>query len=108
MIGDLMGMMKQAKQLQEKMQDLQTEIAALEASGTSGAGLVTVTVDGKGGLKSVKIDPSLAKPEELEILEDLIVAAAREARSKVDAQAEAKMRELTARLPLPAGLNLPF
>ena len=108
MIGDLMGMMKQAKQLQEKMQDLQTEIAALAASGTSGAGLVSVTDDGKGGLKSVKIDPSLAKPEELEILEDLILAAAREARSKVDAQAEAKMRELTAGLPLPAGLNLPF
>jgi nucleoid-associated protein EbfC len=105
---DLMGMMKQAKQLQEKMQNMQAEIAALEATGASGAGLVTVTGDGKGGLKSVKIDPSLAKPEELEILEDLIVAAARDARGKVEAQAEAKMKELTAGLPLPAGLNLPF
>ena len=73
---DFLGMMKQAKELQEKMQSLQTEIAALEATGTSGGGLVTVIVDGKGGLKSVKIDPSLAKPEEIEILEDLIVAAA--------------------------------
>jgi len=108
MIGDLMGMMKQAKELQEKMQSLQTEIAAMEASGTSGAGLVTVTVDGKGGLKTVKIDPSLAKPEEIEILEDLIVAAARDARAKAETQAEAKMRELTAGLSLPAGLNLPF
>ena len=105
---DLMGMMKQAKELQEKMQNLQAEIAALEASGSAGAGLVTVTVDGKGGLKAVKIDPSLAKPDELEILEDLIVAAARDARAKVDAQAESKMKELTAGLPLPAGLNLPF
>ena len=105
---DLLGMMKQAKQLQEKMQSLQAEIAALEATGASGAGLVTVTVDGKGGLKSVKIDASLAKPEELEILEDLIVAAARDARGKVEAQAEAKMKELTAGLSLPAGLNLPF
>ena len=105
---DLMGIMKQAKELQEKMQGLQTEIAALEASGSAGAGLVTVVVDGKGGLKSVKIDPSLAKPEELEILEDLIVAAARDAKGKVEAQAERKMGELTAGLGLPAGLNLPF
>ena len=105
---DLMGMMKQAKELQDKMQGLQAEIAALEASGSAGAGLVTVVVDGKGGLKSVKIDPSLAKPEELEILEDLIVAAARDAKGKVEAQAESKMKELTAGLGLPAGLNLPF
>jgi DNA-binding YbaB/EbfC family protein len=105
---DLMGMMKQAKELQDKMQSLQAEIAALEASGSSGAGLVTVVVDGKGGVTGVKIDPSLAKPDEIEILEDLIVAAARDAKSKVEAQAEAKMRELTAGLPLPAGLNLPF
>ncbi len=105
---DLMGMMKQAKELQDKMQGLQEEIAAMEASGASGAGLVKVTIDGKGGLKSVKIDPSLAKADDLEILEDLIVAAARDAKSKVEARAEAKMRELTAGLSLPAGLNLPF
>lgn len=105
---DLFGMMKQAKELQEKMQGLQEEIAAMEASGSAGAGLVTVTVDGKGGLKSVKIDPSLVKPEELEILEDLIVAAACDARSKVDAEAQEKMKSLTAGLPLPAGFNLPF
>jgi DNA-binding YbaB/EbfC family protein len=105
---DLMGMMKQAKELQEKMQQLQADIAALEATGAAGGGLVTVTVDGKGMLKGVKIDPSLAKPDELEILEDLIVAAARDARGKVDGLAEAKMKELTAGLPLPPGLNLPF
>jgi DNA-binding YbaB/EbfC family protein len=105
---DLMGLMKQAKELQEKMQNLQGEIAAMEATGTSGGGLVTVTVDGKGGLKSCKIDPSLAKPEELEILEDLIVAAARDARGKAETQAQEKMKELTAGLPLPPGLSLPF
>jgi DNA-binding YbaB/EbfC family protein len=103
-----MGMMKQAKELQEKMQSLQTEIAELEATGTSGAGLVTVVVDGKGGMKSLKIDPSLAKPDEIEILEDLIVAAARDARSKAETMAAEKMKTLTAGLPLPPGLSLPF
>ena len=105
---DLMGMMKQATELQERMQNLQAEVAALEVTGSSGGGLVTVTVDGKGLLKSVKIDRSLAVPDEVEILEDLIVAAATDARGKADQQAEAKMRELTAGLPLPAGLKLPF
>ena len=105
---DFMGMMKQAAALQEKMQSLQTEIAALEATGTAGAGLVTVTVDGKGGLKSIRIDPSLAKPDEVEILEDLIVAAANDARGKAEALAAEKMKTLTAGLPLPPGLTLPF
>ncbi len=105
---DFMGMMKQAAALQEKMQSLQTEIAALEVSGTAGAGLVTVIVDGKGGLKSVKIDPSLMKPDEAEILEDLIVAAANDARGKAEALAAEKMKALTAGLPLPPGLTLPF
>lgn len=105
---DFMGMMRQAKELQQKMQVLQDEIAALEATGSAGGGLVTVTVDGKGGLKIVKIDPSLAQPEEMEILEDLIVAAARDARAKADEQSQAKMKELAAGLPLPPGLTLPF
>lgn len=107
-MADFLGMMKQAKQLQEKMQGLQTEVAALQASGTSGGGLVTVIVDGKGGLKSLKIDPSLAKPEEIEILEDLIIAAANDARGKAETLAAEKMKSLTAGLGLPAGLNLPF
>ncbi len=105
---DFMGLMKQASQLQEKMQTLQAEVAALEATGTSGAGLVTVVVDGKGGLKSIRIDPSLAKPDEVEILEDLIVAAANDARGKAEALAAEKMKTLTAGLPLPPGLTLPF
>jgi nucleoid-associated protein EbfC len=105
---DFMGMMKQAAALQEKMQSLQAEIAALEVSGSAGAGLVTVIVDGKGGVKSVKIDPSLMKAEEVEILEDLIVAAASDARGKAEALAAEKMKALTAGLPLPPGLTLPF
>jgi DNA-binding YbaB/EbfC family protein len=105
---DFMGLMKQAQALQEKMQNVQAEIAALEATGTAGAGLVTVAVDGKGGMKSVKIDPSLMKPDEVEILEDLIVAASRDARAKAEALASEKMKALTAGLPLPPGLSLPF
>lgn len=105
---DLMGMMKQAQALQEKMQALQEEIAALEVSGASGGGLVRVTVDGRGALKGVKIDPSLLKEDEAEILEDLIVAAAADARGKAEAEASQKMQELTAGLPLPPGLKLPF
>ena len=105
---DFMGMIKQAKELQEKMQSLQDEIAALEVTGTSGAGLVTVIVNGKGALKSVKFDPTLAKPDEIEILEDLIVAAANDARGKAETIAAEKMKALTAGLPLPPGLSLPF
>ncbi len=105
---DLMGMMGKAKELQEKMQSLQDEIAEMTISGSSGAGLVSVTVDGKGGLKSVKIDPSLIKADEIEILEDLIVAAASDARGKAETEAAAKMQDLTAGLPLPPGMKLPF
>jgi DNA-binding YbaB/EbfC family protein len=105
---DFLGMMKQAKALQDKMQGIQAEIAALEATGTAGAGLVTVTVDGKGGLKRLRIDPSLAKPEEIEILEDLIIAAANDARVKAEAMAAEKMKALTAGIPLPPGMSLPF
>lgn len=107
-MADFLGMMKQAKVLQEKMQGLQAEIAALEATGIAGAGLVTVTVDGKGGLKAIKIDPSLAKPDEIEILEDLVIAAANDARGKAEALAAEKMKALTAGLPLPPGFSLPF
>ena len=105
---DILGMMGKAKELQEKMQSLQAEVAAMEITGASGGGMVRVTVDGKGSLKGVKIDPALAVPGEIEILEDLIVAAATDARAKADRQAEEKMRTLTDGLQLPAGLKLPF
>ena len=107
-IGDLMGMMKQAKQLQEKMQDVQEEIAAMSVAGSSGGGLVSVVANGKGDVRSLKIDPSLMKPDEVEILEDLIVAAINDARTKTDEATREKMQEITGGLSLPPGMQLPF
>jgi DNA-binding YbaB/EbfC family protein len=103
---DLMGVMKQAQQLQERMQQLQGELAAMEIAGQSGGGLVAVTLNGKGELRRVRIDPSLLKPEEAEIVEDLIVAAAADAKAKVEAALQSKMQELTGGLPIPPGLKL--
>jgi DNA-binding YbaB/EbfC family protein len=103
---DLMGMMKQVGQMQARVQQMQDELAALEIDGQSGGGLVMVTLTGKGDLKKVRIDPSLVKPGEAEILEDLIVAAMADAKSKLDAKLQAKMQEVTGGLPLPPGLKL--
>ena len=103
---DLMGMMKQAQQLQSRMQKLQEELAAMEIEGRSGGGLVTVMLNGKGEMGKIRIDPSLMKPEETEILEDLIIAAAQDAKSKVEAAMQGKMQEVTGGLPLPPGLKL--
>jgi DNA-binding YbaB/EbfC family protein len=107
-IGDLMGMMKQAKQLQEKMQDVQEEIAAMSVAGSSGGGLVSVVANGKGDVRSLKIDPSLMKPDEVEILEDLIVAALADARGKAEAAVAEKMQAMAGGLNLPPGMKLPF
>ncbi|MBX9862284.1 MAG: YbaB/EbfC family nucleoid-associated protein [Hyphomicrobium sp.] len=103
---DLMGMMKQVKDMQERMQRMQEELGALEVTGTSGGGLVSVTLSGKGDMKRVHIDPSLLKPEEAEIIEDLIVAASSDAKSKVETQLQEKMSEVTGGLPLPPGMKL--
>ncbi len=103
---DLMGMMKQVGQMQARVQQMQEELAALEIDGQSGGGLVKVTLSGKGDLKKVSIDPSLAKADEVEILEDLIVAATADAKAKLDAQLASKMQEMTGGLPLPPGLKL--
>jgi DNA-binding YbaB/EbfC family protein len=106
--GDMMGMMKQAKALQERMEALQQEIAATEIEGSAGGGLVTVVMTGKSEMKKIHIDPSLLKPEESEILEDLIVAAANDARARAEAALAEKMREMTGGLQLPPGMKLPF
>jgi len=106
--GDMMGMMKQAKELQGRMEAMQEEVAALEVSGSAGGGLVSVTMNGKSEMKGVKIDPSLMKPEEAEIVEDLIVAACNDARGKAEALLAEKMREMTGGLQLPPGMKLPF
>lgn len=103
---DLMGMMGQLKQLQEKMQELQAELETTEVSGTAGGGVVTVTITAKGEMKKVAIDPSLMKPEEREILEDLVVAAHTDARGKAERLVQEKASALTGGLPLPPGMKL--
>ena len=105
---DIMGLMKQAKEMQSKMQAMQDELAEAEAEGQAGAGLVKVTLSGKGEMRSISIDPSLLKEEEGEILEDLIVTATNDAKGKVEQLMAEKTQELTAGLPLPPGMKLPF
>jgi DNA-binding YbaB/EbfC family protein len=92
--------------MQARMQQMQEELAEAEIEGQSGAGLVRVTLNGKGDMKKISIDPSLMKPSEAEILEDLVLAANQDARAKVESQMAAKMAEITGGLPLPPGLKL--
>lgn len=103
---DLMGIMKQAKELQERMQQVQQELEAIEVEGAAGGGLVRVRVSAKGETKTVRIDPSLLKPDEGEILEDLIVAALGDARQKAERVMQDKMQAVTGGLPLPPGMKL--
>ena len=100
--------MKQAQQMQTKMAELQEQLAGLEVSGSAGGGMVQVTMSGKGELRGVKIDPSLANPDDIEVLEDLIMAAANDAKSKVEARVQEEMQKLTGGLQLPPGMQLPF
>jgi DNA-binding YbaB/EbfC family protein len=106
-MADFMGMMKQAAQLQAKMAALQQELETIEVSGSAGGGVVTVTISAKGDLKAVKIDDSLMKPDEKEILEDLLVTAFSDAKKKSETVMQDKMKALTGGLSLPPGLN-PF
>jgi DNA-binding YbaB/EbfC family protein len=103
---NLMKMMKQAQELQGRMQQMQQELASLQVEGQSGGGLVKVTLNGKMEARAVKIDPSLIKPEDAEMLEDLILAAFQDAKGKVEAAVQAKMQEVTGGLPLPPDLKL--
>ena len=105
---DLLGLMGKAKEMQAKFQAMQEEIATLEATGQSGGGLVAVTLSGKFEMKKLVVDPSLFKEGEGEILEDLILAAHNDARAKVEAAMQEKTQSLTAGLPLPPGMKLPF
>ncbi len=105
---DMMGLMKQAQAMQAKMADMQAEMERLEVEGQSGGGLVRVTLSAKGTMKGLVIDPSLMKPDEKEILEDLIVTAHEDARKKAERLMEEKMKAVTAGLPLPPGMKLPF
>nr|WP_250809119.1 YbaB/EbfC family nucleoid-associated protein [Neorhizobium tomejilense] len=105
---DIMGMMGKVKEMQAKMEQMQAEIAALDVEGTSGGGLVIVRLNGKGDMLGLKIDPSLFKEDDVEILEDLIVAAHKAAKERAEAIAAEKTKELTAGLPIPPGFKMPF
>lgn len=105
---DLLGMMGKAKEMQARFQAMQEEIAALEVTGQAGGGLVQVTLTGKMEMRALKIDPSLFREDDVEVLEDLILAAHNDAKAKAEVLMQEKTRELTAGLPLPPGLKLPF
>jgi DNA-binding YbaB/EbfC family protein len=105
-MADFLGMMKQAAQLQSKMKALQDELEHIEVEGVAGGGLVTVRMTAKTEVKAVKIDPSLIKPDDREILEDLLVAAHNDARRKAESAMQEKMQTLTGGLSLPPGLGL--
>ena len=105
---DLLGLMGKAKEMQAKFQAMQEEIASLEATGQAGGGLVNVTLTGKFEMTALKIDPSLFKEEEVEILEDLLLAAHNDAKAKVEAVMQEKTKALTSGLPIPPGMKLPF
>ena len=101
-------MLKQAQALQSKMVEMQEQLAREEVTGASGGGMVQVTMSGKGDVRKIKIDPALANADEIEILEDLIVAAVNDARGKAEARMAESMGQLTGGIPLPPGFKLPF
>jgi nucleoid-associated protein EbfC len=103
---DFMGVMKKMGEMQARMQQMQEDLGALEIDGQAGAGLVKVTLTGKGDMKRVAIDKSLMKPDEAEVLEDLIVAASQDAKAKLDVEVQVRMQEIAGGLPLPPGLKL--
>jgi DNA-binding YbaB/EbfC family protein len=105
---NLAGMMKQAQQMQSRMQDMQAKLEAMEITGEAGAGLVKVTLNGKSDLRKVTIDPKMIDPADAEMLQDLIVAAHRDAKIKIEAVAAEEMQKVTGGLQLPPGLTLPF
>ena len=105
-MADFLGLMKQAAELKSKMEAMQAELDRIEVEGTAGGGMVTVRLTAKGEMKGVQLDPSLMKPDEQEIVEDLLVAAHADARRKVEALMQEKMKSLTGGLPLPPGFGL--
>jgi len=105
---NLGNLMKQAQEMQAKMAEMQDRLAELTVEGSSGGGMVVVTLSGKSEMKGVRIDPSLMNGDEAEILEDLIVAAHADAKSKAEARMAEEMKEVTGGLNLPPGMNLPF
>jgi DNA-binding YbaB/EbfC family protein len=101
-------MMKQVQDMQEKMQSMQDQMQAISVEGSSGAGMVHVTLNGKGEMRGIKIDRGIVDPNDIEVLEDLIIAAVNDARGKADARMAEEMQKLTGGIPLPPGFKLPF
>ena len=105
---DIMGLMKQAKQMQEKMEVAKSKVADLVAEGVSGGGMVRITLSGEGHMQSINIDPSMIVADEAEILEDLIIAAFHDAKVKLDQKQSETMRDAMGDMQLPEGMKLPF
>jgi len=107
-LGDMAGMMKKAKEMQTKMAEMQEELNTLTVTGESGAGLVKATATAKGDLTALDIDPSIFNSDDKEVVEDLILAAIKDAQGKAAEKSQEEMGKLTEGLGLPAGMNLPF
>ncbi len=107
-LGDMGKMLKAAQEMQSRMAELQDELDSMTVTGESGAGLVKATATAKGSLTALEIDPSIFNPDEKEVVEDLIVAAVKDAQEKAASKGQDEMRKLTESLGLPAGMNLPF
>jgi DNA-binding YbaB/EbfC family protein len=105
---NIAGLMKQAAQMQKKMEEMQATLESTTHEGVAGAGMVSVTLNGKGEMRSVRLDPKLADPAEMEMLQDLLVAAHADARRKLEAAASEEMQKVTGGLNLPGGMKLPF
>lgn len=101
-------MLKQAQELQSKMGEMQAKLASLEVEGAAGGGMVVVTLNGKGEMRRLKVEPSLLKPDEAEVMEDLVVAAHNDAKARLDEKLAEEMGKLTGGMSLPAGFKLPF
>ncbi|MDX2028258.1 MAG: YbaB/EbfC family nucleoid-associated protein [Alphaproteobacteria bacterium] len=101
-------MMKQVQEMQAKMADMQSRLAETEVTGQSGGGMVTAMMNGKGELRGIKIDPKLINPGEAEMLEDLIIAACRDAKAKAESAVATETEKAMGGLPLPPGMKLPF
>lgn len=108
MMKNLNQLMKQAQEMQTKMADMQARLAQTFVEGSAGGGMVKITVNGKGEMKNLKLDPSLIQPDEVDVLEDLIVAAYNDARLKAETMMNEEMSKVTGGLNLPAGMKLPF
>ena len=101
-------MLKQAQELQSKMGEMQAKLAAMEVEGVAGGGMVAVALNGKGEMRRLKVEPSLLKPDEAEVMEDLVVAAHNDAKVKLEAMLAEEMGKLTGGMSLPPGFKLPF